>query len=303
MISFKVIKPDNVEEIGKIYGDGLSPAELDSLLQIAGLYVSEEDSDVEFAISVSSGCAIIRVFDMGRYLFLYPYEFLEDAVIENAIIAVSEYAMREELPLVFSDVPPESLCSFVGFRHINIDAEDSECQSYRVKIKTECDLISEIPEIDAGRVKLNAITKSDIPDYARLCKSENVNKYWGYDYREDANEPSDEYFFEIARRDFDLGLSLSLAIREKEKFVGEAILYAFDGRGGAEFAIRLLPEAMGKGLGRESVRAVFLLAESIGLCSLSAKVLSENFPSHAMLRPLMEAVTLNDGSTLYIKRL
>ncbi len=281
MLSFKVITEDNRKELLKAFGDELGADAAAIAEEITESFLASDE--VEFAVSLFGDCLLVRVFDMGRYTFLYPFELTANADIGKCIIKISEYAMREELPLAFSDVPAESLSEFSVFRHMDIDAEDLYGESFSVKIKTECMLLDKIPEVDEGRVKLTAISEKDIPLYAELSRSQNVNKYWGYNYSEDVCAPSDEYFYEAAARDFATGTALSLAVRCDGEFCGEAVIYAFDGMGVAEFAIRLLPECQGKGLGRATVRAVISLARNIGLVKLRSVIMKENEKSLAML--------------------
>ena len=285
MISFKVLSEENKEKIIKELS--CSSAVRRELLELAG-GLDFSDPDVEFALSYFSGCALVRVFDMGRYLFLYPFAIEDDADTAAALDAIAEYAMREELPLVIDDVPREYVSDFLIFRHIDVDARDPYGESYRIRVKTECELLNEIPEIDAGRVKLSALIEADIPEYARLCKDKNVNKCWGYDYSEDVSDPSDEYFYETALSELSMGVSLTMAVRYGDRFVGEAVLYAFDGRGCAEFAVRLLPEWQGKGLGTETVRAICAAAREMGLVRLCSRVMKENSASVNMLRKITD---------------
>lgn len=281
MISFRVITEKNKDKLIRSLSDGKDEDACVNLSEI--IYGLAYEADVEFAIADYEGCALIRVFDMGKYIFLYPYEICEGADVFGAIKAIAEYAMREEIPLVFSDVPRERLSDFAIFRHMDIDAEDNFGESFLVKIKTECMLIDEIPTVNWGRVTLNAITEDDVPLYAMLSKSADVNRYWGYNYADDVSSPTDEYFYECAHRDFNFGVSMSLAVRCEGNFCGEALVYAFDGMGGAEFAIRLLPQWQGKGIGRCTVAALMELGRRIGLVRLYSKIMKENEKSIAML--------------------
>lgn len=288
MISFKELNSKNAEKLCELFSRELDSDDAQYLSEL--IYgINTECDDVEYAVCVYASCLLVRVFDMGRYFFIYPCELNEKADAVSAIDAVGEYAMREEIPLVFVDVPAHSLSSFVGYRHMDVDAEDEGCEAYRVRIKTECEIVSEIPSVTRGRVELNEICESDIDKYATLCKDENVNKYWGYRYSDDVLNPTDRYFFENAMGEFSRGVSITMAVRVSDNFAGEATIYAFDGKGGAEFAIRLLPSFQGKGLGTESVRAICDVAKSIGLVRLRSKVMKANSASISMLRKLSDS--------------
>jgi len=287
MISFKALNSENQDAICKLLVKDLDEDAASVLCEL--IYgIDTECDDLEYAVSIHESCLLVRIFDMGRYLFVFPCELSESADVRAAIDAVREYAMREEIPLVFVDTPGYALSEFSGYRHMDIDADDPDSIVYRVRIKTECELISEIPEVKGERVELSALRETDIPFYAELCRDENVNKYWGYDYSEDVKEPQDAYFFETANSDFFRGVAVTMAVRVGGDFAGEATVYAFDGMGGAEFAIRLLPAFHGKGLGYEATLSAMNAAREIGLVRLYAKVMKENTPSIAMLRRICE---------------
>ena len=295
MISFKVITEENMKSIISDLSATIPESEREELLSVARSF-DLSDEDAEIAISYYGGCALVRIFDMGRYHFLYPFSLSDDADFSAALLSVAEYAMREEVPLSFCGVPRAELSFFSGFRHMNIDADDEECDSYRVRIKTECELIDEIPQIVGERVELCALSEDDIPLYAELCKDREVNKYWGYNYAEDNAEPSDEYFFENAEQEFMRGVAFSMAVRYLGEFVGECTFYAFDGRGSAEFSIRLLQKYHGQGIGSEATELIFEAARTIGLVGLRARVSKKNEPSIAMLSRFGTSASIDEGT-------
>ena len=295
MISFKILTEENKDGIVSALSKSLSDEERGELCDLIFSF-DLSDEDTEIAVCLFSGCALVRVFDMGRYFFLFPFEISEGADICRAILAMGEYAMREEIPFSVCDVPCENLSAFSGFRHMDIDAEDKECTTYRVRIKTECELMEKIPHIVGERVELRELLPEDIPLYAELCKDENVNKYWGYDYKEDAPDPSDEYFYENAAAEFSHGVAFSVAVSSGGEFIGECTLYAFDGLGGCEFSIRLLQKFHGNGLGSAATELIFDLAREIGLCRLRAKVSDKNLASVAMLSHFSPPTPAPDGT-------
>ena len=88
------------------------------------------DEDAEVAISGAFGCLLVRIYDGGEYLFSYPYPLTESADEAGAVEEIALYALREGLPLVFFDVPRDSLpVLLMGFRHADVDAEDEYAET------------------------------------------------------------------------------------------------------------------------------------------------------------------------------
>ena len=266
MISFVPFDSESLESVSSMLSKDLSPECAEMLREIL---LSTLETDAEYAACFSSGCLLLRIFDYGRYYFAYPYDICENADVSAAVDSVVEYAMREELSLVFTDVPAEVLGDFlIGFRHIDLDAEDSDATAYRVRVKTECELMSSLPSLSCGELTIDELTEADIPAYASLCRLPESNEFWGYDYREDCLDPDDRYFFDAAKSEFLSGTAFSLAIRWCGKLVGEIQFFGFDGRGGAEFAIRVVPQLWGRGIGKRAVYAAKEIATGIGLINL-----------------------------------
>lgn len=281
MISFTPFDSESANEISAALSKDLIPECADTVREII---LSTLESDVECAACISDGCLLLRIFDYGRYYFAYPYEICEDADVSSAVDSIVEYAMREELELVFTDVPSEALGALLpAFRHADIDAEDVSASSYRVRVKTECQLMSELPSFSSGELTVNALTEEDIAAYALLCRLPESNEFWSYDYREDCPDPDDRYFFDTANFEFLSGTAFSLAVRWCGKLVGEIQLYSFDGRGCAHLAIRVLPQLWGRGIGKRAVWAAKEIAKGIGLTRLYTEVFRENERSVGML--------------------
>ena len=297
-MTFKIVSEDNLSEIRDALARELSVDEEEASELLSSF---EYDSDAEFAVCAAFGCVLVRVFDYGRYTFLYPFEMTDGADLSRALSAVAEYAMREEIPLVFCDVPRDEVTTLLtlGFKHINLDAETSDGESFRAEIKSECELIDEVPRVSDGEITLGEIYESDIQKYAEIARDESALKYWGYDYRADAPNADDEYFFNTARRELLAGVTLSLAVRLGGEMIGEVELYAFDRRGGAEFAVRLLSEYRGRGIGKRILPLVFDVACGIGLSSLRCDVMNENKPSLAFVGREMELVDVQNGVSKY----
>lgn len=302
MISFKELSKSGsgsftVKDFIKENENILSEDELEYLSSLLEEILETGDTYVEFAFSLSHLCLIVRVFDLGKYSFIYPIELSERADSLSARDDAIEYAVKEEIEIVFTDVPKSEVPYFINdMRHLDIDAADPSAETFRVKVKTECELISDIPEYKEGVLSISALTEADVPLYASLSRDTETNKYWGYDFRLDTEtEVCDTYFYENANLEFATGRALTVALRNNASFVGEAIYYAFNGRGGAEIAMRLLPEEKGKGLGKAFFAMLTEYARKIGLTRLFSTVDERNTASVAMFRKYMSFFKKDSG--------
>lgn len=306
MISFSDLRDESLDSLTEELCGLLALRDTEELSDIllSFLGMTEEDPDIGVALTASSGCLLVRIFDYGRYVFVYPIPLSDGADPSLAIDEIAAYARREELPLVFSDVPREELSVFFGkYRHMNIDSEDAESESYRVGVRSECELLDTMPEIMGERISLGEPTEDDIFEIARLARDGEVNRYWGYSYLDDVGDVPDSYFFENAMRSFGAGVAMPMAIRYEGIYVGEAEYYSFDLSGGAEIAIRLLPEWQGRGLGKETLSLAIRLARRIGLLRLYATVMAENLPSIKFTSSLMTEYKRDEKTVYFVKEL
>ena len=173
---------------------------------------------------------------------------------------------------------------------------------YSVKVKNELYHVEKIPELETERLVLDAITEEDIPAYNRLCLDDERNRYWGYDYRRDCENPDEEYFYLDQKKDFGSSTAMNFAVRLDGTFIGEVILYHFDFRGGAEIGIRLLPEYEGHGYAGEAYRGACDYAlYGIGMYEVRGKCYKENQKSQNMLAGVMRPAG-EDETYYYFRR-
>lgn len=287
MISFKVIKtPEDISEflteISPIFESADSVCEVEEMLLS---YI--EDEEAEFAVSVAEGCLIVRIYD-GEYLFLCPIPIGKKPSIMDAAEEIRKYAIKQEIPVTFIDVPEGNLDDITeNFRFASMHSMDEDGDVYMVKTMTELDCMKKLPNLVGERVSLTPIYEEYIADYGRLCRSSEVNRLFGYDYKEDFDDPDDRLFYDIMDREKDAGLALSMAIIHNGKFAGEASVFAFDYVGGARIAIRLLPEFWGCGIGSESLDLTIKLAREMDLRRIYTDVKLENTASIRMTEKFM----------------
>ncbi len=178
-------------------------------------------------------------------------------------------------------------------------------KKYRVQAVTELQALEQIPTLSTERLTLDAIGTGDIPAYNRLCLDDERNRWWGYDYKKDLKGPLREnWFYRVARNDFKNRLAINFAIRLDGQMIGEAVLYHFDCRGGAELGCRILPEFAGKGYGAEAfARAADWSLYELGLSVLRAKCYHENTASHKMLSACMRPAGEDETFCYFEKRI
>lgn len=149
-----------------------------------------------------------------------------------------------------------------------------------------------IPELKTERLVLNAMTEKDIPDYNALVLDKERNRWWGYDDAGALGGPV-EYasFYNVAMRDWEKKTAVNFAIRLDGKMIGEAVLYNFDFRGGAELGVRIAAEYAGHGYGTEAFQAVAMWAlYTVHMVRVVAKCFHENEASYKMLSSCMRRV-------------
>lgn len=173
----------------------------------------------------------------------------------------------------------------------------------RVLARNELSALGTIPVLKTERLLLDGLREEDKAAYNRLCLDDERNRWWGYDYREDLKgELTEDYFLEVAREDFGNKQAVNFAVRLDGAFIGEAVLYRFDYKGGAELGCRILPEYAGNGYGAEAYRrAAEWALYTLGLYRVVGKCYHENGPSKRMLEGCMRP-NGSDETFLYFEK-
>ena len=173
----------------------------------------------------------------------------------------------------------------------------------RFDVQNELVNITEIPTLTTARLTLTPLTDADGAAYAALCLDDERNKWWGYDFRKDYDgTPYEDYFLKVAREDFECSRAVNFAIRLDGVFIGEAVLYRFDSRGGAELGCRIFPDFAGHGYGAEAFAAAADWAlYRLHLAHVVAKCYKENDASYKMLSACMHRAG-EDGTFFYFDK-
>ena len=161
-----------------------------------------------------------------------------------------------------------------------------------------------IPRLKTERLTLSALTEADIPAYNALVLDGQRNRWWGYDDVGGLGSPVEERsFFEVARRDFENHQAVNFAVRLDGRLIGEAVLYRFDCRGGAELGCRIDSAWAGNGYGTEAFAAVAEWAlYKLQLARVVAKCFKENQASYHMLSSCMRR-SGEDETFFYFEKL
>ena len=307
MISFYEVEKGKINEAAVIVAGSGATEETSALIaSLIGEYedMIDENPDTGVAVCTLCDCLLVRLFDMGRYLFVFPVPLCDGADPMAALDGMRAYAVKEELQMSVVDLPAEYIGDTVRlFSHTDVTAADPEHEVFVIRAISECEQIEEIPEVTEGGLKLLGMCEDDAADYAALCRDEEVNKFWGYDYKDEIHDPADSYFYNEQRAELERASAVTFAVKWRETFIGEAVLFHFDLKGGAEIGFRLNKNYHGRGLGTRTLKLIFRAAEAIGLSYLSASVMRENVASVRLLEKQMELMAEDDKTLTYGVRL
>ena len=159
------------------------------------------------------------------------------------------------------------------------------------------------PTLYVNGLVLNAFNERDKQEYYRLYTDEELNRFWGYDYKDDIKDPTPQAFYDMLKRDFENKTSISLAVRYEQKLIGEAVFYNIKYGGVCELGLRLFPEYQGKGYGTAIYKRVadFLLTEldmkTVKICCFKQNVPSKRAIEKAGFKQIGE-----DEIKFYYKR-
>ena len=247
------------------------------------------DDVSEIGVAVHCSHFLLRLFDGDGYWFLYPVPLSDLACTPEVLTELAAYAMEQMVELRFFDVPEEELDVMREiFPHV--DGAFVGDGVFNVEIRNELSLLEGFPEITDEDLSLELITDLFADDYYKLMSDPDVNLYYGYDYREDLPQGGAEDLIRVALAEADASTALTYAVKMNGDFIGDAVLFYPDFRGGAEIAIRLFPSFQGKGIGTRTLKLLVELAYRIGFSKLYARVDGRNLRSLALMDKLFERV-------------
>ncbi len=248
--------------------------ELDQL----GGYLKVDGKIVAFSIGEVVGQTLIVHVEKGLTCYEGVYPTMAKEFASAFAVDGVKFINREED------------CGDTGLRTSKMQYRPLELanKNYAV-INTLFDKISAPVCIKTERITICDIDESDKNAYQKLYLDDDINKWWGYDYREDlnGNEPNADYFlnFQIQlKRDKE---EFDFAIKKDGELIGELALHDFDYFGGVEIGFRFFKEYQGKGFAFESATALIKYCKNtLGAKRIKAKCLKENLPSKKLIERL-----------------
>lgn len=250
--------------------------------------------DAQVSVGISDGCGFCLVITEEYSPFItYPRPICDDFDLGAAVGAAYAFCLDSEIPVRVIDIPTDELPRLLrGVRHADVDGDG---EYFNVSVKTECMLTEVLPEYLMEDVYLGELVYKFAEDYKRLVTDEVHNKYSGEDVRFDMKDEDAEFFIDEARAEFEMGTSMTFAATVLSEagdnvFIGEGVLYRFDGKGECEAAVRILPEFCGKGYSKKILAALIAVCGELGLSSVVARIHKDNERAHHLASSLMEKV-------------
>ena len=144
-----------------------------------------------------------------------------------------------------------------------------------VKLITERLTIQDIIDVDKQR-------------YFDLYTDDDLNKWWGYDYREDLgdNDISPDYFISFMNGLKTKKEEYSFAVKLDGKMIGELVAHNFGFYADVEIGFRFFKEYQGKGYAKESCLALIEYLKELGAKTIKSRCYKENIPSRRLIESL-----------------
>ncbi len=251
----------------------------------------------------------------GKVVAFSIGERIKDTLIVHIEKALTSHAgvyptMAQEFAKAFANngikfINREEDCGDVGLRISKLQYQPLEVKEKNfVQVSTLFDKICSPVLIKTQRLTVTEINQNDKDDYQRIYLDQELNKWWGYDYKEDLldNEPTADYFFGFQNALKQKKEEFSFAVRLDGKMIGELVLHNFDYFGGVEMGFRFFKEYHGNGYAIESALALKEYAVFVmGAKKIKSRCVKENVRSKNLIEKLGLIQKTQDQTHFYFE--
>ena len=133
-----------------------------------------------------------------------------------------------------------------------------------------------------------------------MYTDDELNKWWGYDYREDLGENAltPDYFMAFMKELKEKKEEYSFAVKLDGKMIGELVAHNFGYYADVEIGFRFFRDYQGKGYAKESANALVQYLKELGAKTVKSRCYKENLPSRRLIESL-GLVQTNQTQTHY----
>ena len=199
----------------------------------------------------------------------------------------------------------EEDCGDTGLRISKIQYQPLEIKEKNiVSVYTLFEKLSNPIMLCAKDLTISSIEEKDKDRYRELYLDDQLNKWWGYDYREDLKDsaPTSDYFFNFQLSLKKIKEEYSFAVRLDGEMIGELVLHNFDYFGGVEMGFRFFESAQGKGYATISATALKEYVFNVmGARKLKSRCNKLNKPSRALIERLGLKRVSEDNTHYYFE--
>ena len=218
--------------------------------------------------------------------------------------------MAQEFAKAFGDnvkfINREEDCGDDGLRISKLQYRPIDIKEKNlIKVKTLFDKIASPIIIQTETLAITDIFESDKEKYCELYMNDELNKWWGYEYRDDLGEEkaTPDYFFAFQQKLKERKEEYALAVKKDKVMIGELVLHNFDYFGGVEIGFRFFENCQGKGYATISATATMDYAKNVlGAKKLKTRCFKENKPSFNLINRLGFNMAREDNTHYYFEK-
>ena len=160
--------------------------------------------------------------------------------------------------------------------------------------------------IETDRLTITDIKESDKDLYAKIYLDDDLNKWWGYDYRDDLNgeSPTPDYFYSFQKKLKEIKEEYLFIVRLNGIMIGELVLHNFGDDNSVEMGFRFFREYQGKGYAKESALALKeYVKNTLNATKIKSRCFKENLPSKRLILSLGLEQTSEDLTHYYFEKI